>query len=151
MIEAKINDPITLKIFGKETSFVVNGEEFEFNKFVVFGGNHYGFRLVTLHEGNRIVREYPTNMPIWKVQCPGNGFMQIHELNKNAPWYFTQDGKYIKCGTFCKFYLPDWEIIEKHVRNMDVRTAIEGINDDLLEKVDQVNKQAQRGLDKEKK
>ena len=144
MFEAKIENPITIRILGKVTSLIVDGEEFEFNKYIALGGNHFGFKLITYQNGNQVLRTYPTHTPVWKVQCLNIGFMQVHETDKNAPWFFKQNGEYIKCALFSKHYLPDREVVQKHTECDDVVKAMVEANGDLLFKVEQVNKQSEK-------
>ncbi len=138
MIEAKIEDPIILNINEKSTKVLINGESFEFERLVAFGGAHFGINIVTVKDGKQTEAQFPTHSPVWKIVRLQGGIFQVHEANKLSPWFFENNGKLLKCGLFNKRYLPDKRYVSKFSEKLDPNIAVEEANQNLLQKVNEV-------------
>ena len=67
-LEAKMENPITLKLSSKEKVFISGEEKLPLETGVVFGDDHYGFNLIVESDGEEISMSYPTQCRIYGVQ-----------------------------------------------------------------------------------
>ena len=102
--ERKIENPICIRFGGSEN--VVLADEFTdqntpLTPGVMFGGNHFGFVLITDTNGKQKETVYPTES---KIAAVGNmnGNLKIFEEGKKYPWVFNKSGmsQSSKCGEY---------------------------------------------------
>lgn len=94
-LEAKIENPITLKLSEEKNVLVYNGAELSLETGAMFGEVHYVFNL----EANGKMKYYGTQCRIAGVQFV-EGNLCIYENHKYIPWRFTQDGFLVNRAIF---------------------------------------------------
>ena len=99
-LEAKMENPITLKLSSKENVFISGEEKLPLENGVVFGEDHYGFKIIVVEsDGKEVSMSYPTQCRIYGTQIT-HGELNIFEDHKYIPWTFTQEGKLLKNAIF---------------------------------------------------
>jgi len=93
-IEAKILNPISIRL-GKNYNVIMedksNKEEVPLTPGAVFGGERYGFILITEHNGQQKEFVYPTQCEIRAIAIE-EGTLIIFEDGKKQPWRFDKIG-----------------------------------------------------------
>lgn len=123
-LEAKMENPITLKLSSKEKVFISGEEKLSLETGVVFGDDHYGFNLIVESNGEEISMSYPTQCRIYGTQIM-HGELNIFEDHKYIPWTFSKEGKLLKNAIFSGWKQDEWAYI---VETYGVRT-----NEELTE------------------
>lgn len=94
-IESKIENPVCI-IFGDTENVILADEENKQNipliPGVMFGGNHYGFVLITNINGKQREMIYPTQCKIEAIGIE-NGTLKVFEEGKKNSWRFNKSGK----------------------------------------------------------
>ncbi len=98
-IEAKIENPVCIRLDNTENVILsdeVNKQNNPLVPGVMFGGNHYGFVLITDINGGQKEMVYPIQCRIDAVGIEGNEFgdLEIFENGKYYPCFFTYNGKF---------------------------------------------------------
>lgn len=100
MLEAKIENPLNLKLGTNENVIILDGERLSLENGVVFGGEHYGFNLILDDSCEGLAVPYATQCRIGGVQIVGDTLI-ILEDNKYIPWRFNKNtGKLINEAVF---------------------------------------------------
>lgn len=103
-LEAKILDPVCIRL-GKNSNIIMAGEnnkeEHPLVPGVMFGGEHYGFVLITDHNGKQREIVYSTQCKIQAIGIEG-GILKVFEEGKKFSWRFDKSGK-LEHSTFDEF------------------------------------------------
>lgn len=99
MIEPKIKDPIEVYIYGNNAKVKVSGQVFALNKQILFGGHHYGFRLIFEKGGQEFTKTFPTHNPVESVTLSLKT-LRVKEFFKSNQWYFDCSGKLLNVALF---------------------------------------------------
>ena len=114
-IEAKIQDPmdtenvILTDVINKQNNPLVPG--------AMFGGNHYGFILMTdTHKEQKEVY-YPTQNKIDEIGIERNEFgdLKVFENRKYHPWLFTYNEKFKQETTYNPYSIRYKSFVEDTV------------------------------------
>lgn len=103
-IDAKILNPVSIRL-GKNYNIILEdektSEEYPLIPGVVFGGEHYGFVLITEHNGKQRETVYPTQC---KIQAIGleEDVLKVFEEGKKLSWRFDKTGN-LEHSTFDDF------------------------------------------------
>lgn len=120
-LEAKILNPVSIRL-GKNYNIIMEDEkthkEYPLIPGVMFGGEHYGFVLITEHNGKQRETVYPTQCKIQAIGING-GILKVFEDGKKLSWRFDKTGK-LEHSTFDDFtdeFRSNFDII---VENYDM-------------------------------
>ena len=93
-LEAKMQNPICIKL-GKDSNIMLADEnckeEHPLVPGVMFGGEHYGFIIISESNGKQKECFYPTQCKIEAIGIEG-GVLKIFEEGKKMSWRFTKTG-----------------------------------------------------------
>ncbi len=98
-LEAKINNPITLKLSPSENVVILENEKLPLELGAVFSGDHFGFNLIVEKNGQETTTTYPTQCSIYGTQF-NNGELNIFEEQKYIPWKFSSEGIMLRNAEF---------------------------------------------------
>lgn len=103
-IDGKIEKPISIRL-GKEYTIILEDEDGQEKIPLVpglmLGGEHYGFVLISEHNGKQTETIYSTQCTIQAVGIK-DGILKIFEEGKKLPWSFSKTGK-LEHSTFDDF------------------------------------------------
>lgn len=122
-LEAKIENPITLKLSEEKKVLVLENEELSLEMGSMFGDAHYGFNL----EANGKMKSYATQCRIVGVQFV-EGNLRIYEDHKYIPWRFTQDGFLVNRAIFSNLKRNETEYLRKEYGVVD-QDGLDEINE----------------------
>lgn len=120
-LEAKMQDPICIKI-GKDSNVILadkeNKEEHPLVPGAMFGGEHFGFIIISDNNGKQRECFYPTQCRIEAIGIEG-GVLKIFEEGKKLSWRFNKTGKleYSAFGDFTDEFRRKFDTI---VENYDM-------------------------------
>ncbi len=117
-IEAKIENPVCIRLGDTENVILadeVNKQNNPLVPGVMFGGNHYGFVLITDINGKQKEMVYPTQCRIDAVGIEG-GVLKVFEEGKKTSWRFNKSGKleHSIFGEFTDEYRSRFNTIVEH-------------------------------------
>lgn len=96
-IESRIKSPICIRL-GKNLNIIIENEtgkcEYPLTPGVMFGGEHYGFILISDVNGRQRETIYPTQCSIQAVGMDDNT-LSIFEDGKDKSWKFDKNGRLI--------------------------------------------------------
>jgi len=115
-IESKIINPINIKITKTCKEIMedaITNKKHSLTPGAMFGGEHYGFTIVS--ETNKGQKEvvYPTQCRIVAVGMI-DGVLKIMEEGKYNPWIFNKNGKMLQNATFNKLSRRDLEYLAEN-------------------------------------
>ena len=94
-LEVKMQNPICIKL-GKNSNVILadenRKEEYPLVPGAMFGGEHYGFIIISDCNGKQRECFYPTQCRIEAIGIEGD-VLKIFEEGKDYSWVFTYDGK----------------------------------------------------------
>lgn len=113
-IEATIKSPVCIRL-GKNLNVLIENEsgksEYPFEPGVMFGGEHYGFILISDINGRQRETIYPTQGAIQAIGMKNN-VLSIFEDGKDKDWKFDKKGRLIRA--------IDKESISDELRKADI-------------------------------
>ena len=110
-LEAKIENPITLKLSPKENVIISDEERLPLESGAVFGGDHYGFNLIVEKNGEETSTSYPTQCRIYGTQM-SDGKVFVFEDHKYIPWKFLADGTMVSNAIFSSLKRDEWDYVK---------------------------------------
>lgn len=117
-LEAKMQDPICIKI-GKDSNVILadeeNKEEHPLVPGAMFGGEHFGFIIISDNNGKQRECFYPTQCRIETIGIEGHCYndLKVFENGKYYPWVFTFDGKFKKLASYNQYSKRDKKFVEE--------------------------------------
>lgn len=133
-IEERILNPISI-VLGANFNIVLledgnTYKELSLTPGVMFGGEHYGFVLITEDNGKQRETVYSTQCKIQVIEMT-NGILKVFEDGKKLPWVFDKTGK-LEHSTFDDFtdeFKRDFDIaMENHDIIMEKPTLMNPLN-----------------------
>lgn len=112
VLEAKVNNPITLKLSPKEKVLISDEEKLPLESGAVFGGDHFGFNLIVEKDGQETTETYPTQCRIYGTQI-NNDTLYVFEDHKFIPWKFSIDGILLSHAVFSDLKRDEMEYIRE--------------------------------------
>ena len=117
-LEAKMQDSICIKI-GKDSNVILedeeNKEEHPLVPGAMFGGEHFGFIIISDNNGKQRECFYPTQNRIEAIGIEGHCYndLKVFENGKYHPWVFTFDGKFKKQASYNQYSKRDKKFVEE--------------------------------------
>lgn len=96
-LEAKVENPLLVTLDKQQ--LVLSSETIPLKDGAVFGGDHYGFSIISKKDGEETTETYPTQCRIYGIQMD-NDQLYIFEDHKYLPWKFSSDGTLISSAVF---------------------------------------------------
>lgn len=111
-LEAKIENPITLKLSKKENALVSDEERLPLENGAVFGNDHFGFHIVVERDGKETTETYATQCRIYGTQI-NNEQLYVFEDHKYLPWKFSLDGTLLSYAVFSELKKDEMEYVRE--------------------------------------
>ncbi len=119
--EPKLIQPISIRIASnpEESAILpddVIKEEYPLHPGAVFGDVHFGFILITEHNGVQKEMAYPTQNSIYAAAIEGSpdNDLKIYENGKYHPWVFKNNGELKEESSYNPYSRNDQQFIREH-------------------------------------
>lgn len=113
-LEPKLLNPVCIKIERYGVKLLADeyvSQEYDLQKGVVFGDEHYGFVVISDVNGEPNEEIYPTQCPLYGMEFKDKE-IRVHEHNKMINWKFDINGKVIQPSMFFEQWEPDIEFLK---------------------------------------
>jgi|LSQX01.2.fsa_nt_gb hypothetical protein len=116
--EPKILDPLCIEIGEYGTAILLANEsgqqDYDLTKGVIFGGEHYGFVVITNKNGKEPSETiYPTQCPLYGMEYKDKE-IRVFEFNKKIFWRLDSNGSLLQPSMFLKQWRPDVQFLDEH-------------------------------------